>query len=712
MGRSRRWARIAASFAIGLAATCAPGRPASAAAQEGPEISWADVNACVKPLPEGMKAILFTDLGHYHHAIATDRPEAQLYFDQGLTLLYTFNHPEAIHSFRQATELDPAAPMPYWGIGIAAGPDINTGATAGCLALAAKATGLALAKAAARVPGTVEASDLRLDPQWLAAHAEVGLGGIAKALATAPPAARQSLEELGFSLALSARYRAPPDPAPFAASVCREVRQPPCDPAAAVCVRGRDYANAMHAVAQGFPDDDDGLTLYADALMNCSAWKWWLADDTGALHATRAIQLAIEVLKRVVGHDADHPGANHYLIHAVEESPAPQDGLPSADRLPGLAPGAGHFAHMPSHIYRRTGRHDLATDANIAAIRADERYIATYAERGLSEERYPLHYLGHNMHFLTVSLAMQGREAEALDAALRLGRSSLELSHGHNALYNQMLVEAKDDYFLAVPLQTVARFGSWERLDTILDAIPEARRHLDAGALPVTAAMLAYAEGLRYVAGASAQPAGALDHYRDLAARVRSALDGATTKPLQFGNNNASDVMMTAAYVYAARLAEKLEASHPAAESLQLIQAFFAGTAGTALPLDAAILAGADPGGATIAIWQEAVRREDALSYNEPSDWYYPTRESLGAAYFRHGDYRRAEAVFLYDAERTADAAGRTPVLRNNTNPDNPRSLYGVIECRKRLQEPVPPALIDAYRRNWKGAAPPSLATM
>jgi len=35
-----------------------------------------------------------------------------------------------------------------------------------------------------------------------------------------------------------------------------------------------------------------------------------------------------------------------------------------------------------------------------------------------------------------------------------------------------------------------------------------------------------------------------------------------------------------------------------------------------------------------------------------------------------------------------------------------------VIECRKRLHEPVPPALIDAYQRNWKGAQPPSLATM
>src|SRR5262249_38402060 len=155
-----------------------------------------------------------------------------------------------------------------------------------------------------------------------------------------------------------------------------------------------------------------------------------------------------------------------------------------------------------------------------------------------------------------------------------------------------------------------------------------------------------------------------------LARLTQSALDGAKMKPLQFGNNDAKDVLMVAAYVYAARLAERLEGSHPPAESLKAIQAFFAATAGTALPLDAAILAAAGPGASSIAVWQEAVRREDALSYNEPSDWYYPTRESLGAAYVRHGDCRQAEAVFLYDVERTADAADRVPLLHNNTNPD------------------------------------------
>ena len=64
-------------------------------------------------------------LGHYHHPITTKNPEAQTYFDQGLTLLYGFNHDEAARYFRRAAELDPEAAMPYWGLALAIGPNYN-----------------------------------------------------------------------------------------------------------------------------------------------------------------------------------------------------------------------------------------------------------------------------------------------------------------------------------------------------------------------------------------------------------------------------------------------------------------------------------------------------------------------------------------------------------------------------------------------------------
>src|SRR5690242_14669759 len=66
-----------------------------------------------KPIPA-----LMPGLGHHHHSITTNSAEAQRFFDQGLTLVYAFNHDEAVRSFRRASELDPSAPMPYWGVAL------------------------------------------------------------------------------------------------------------------------------------------------------------------------------------------------------------------------------------------------------------------------------------------------------------------------------------------------------------------------------------------------------------------------------------------------------------------------------------------------------------------------------------------------------------------------------------------------------------------
>src|SRR5262245_1400024 len=69
--------------------------------------------------------MLLPGMGDHHHPISTKNPEAQKFFDQGLTLVYAFNRPEAVRSFRRAAELDPQAAMPHWGIALACGPHIN-----------------------------------------------------------------------------------------------------------------------------------------------------------------------------------------------------------------------------------------------------------------------------------------------------------------------------------------------------------------------------------------------------------------------------------------------------------------------------------------------------------------------------------------------------------------------------------------------------------
>src|SRR5450432_4094532 len=74
---------------------------------------------------ESKPPALMPGLGQHHHSISTKSSEAQRFFDQGLTLVFAFNHEEAVRSFRRATDLDPQSAMAYWGVALALGPCIN-----------------------------------------------------------------------------------------------------------------------------------------------------------------------------------------------------------------------------------------------------------------------------------------------------------------------------------------------------------------------------------------------------------------------------------------------------------------------------------------------------------------------------------------------------------------------------------------------------------
>src|SRR5437773_1875809 len=75
--------------------------------------------------PKAKPATLMTGYGNWHHPVSTKNAPAQAFFDQGLRLIYAFNHSEAMRSFRRAAELDPKLAMAYWGIAEAVGPNYN-----------------------------------------------------------------------------------------------------------------------------------------------------------------------------------------------------------------------------------------------------------------------------------------------------------------------------------------------------------------------------------------------------------------------------------------------------------------------------------------------------------------------------------------------------------------------------------------------------------
>src|ERR1700751_5099704 len=106
------------------------------------------------------------------------------------------------------------------------------------------------------------------------------------------------------------------------------------------------YKDAMKKVTRRYPQDDDAAVLYAESLMDLNPWKFWSPAGTPA-QGTLEI---VAVLERVLTRSPDHPGANHYYIHAVEASLHPEKALASAKRLETLAPSAGHLVHMPAHV--------------------------------------------------------------------------------------------------------------------------------------------------------------------------------------------------------------------------------------------------------------------------------------------------------------------------------------------------------------------------
>jgi tetratricopeptide (TPR) repeat protein len=349
------------------------------------------------PPQDAKAAPLLVGLGHLHHPITTSSPVAQRYFDQGLTLVYAFNHDEAARSFEYAAKLDPMCAMAYWGIALARGPNYN---------------------------------------EWVidASREKVAADAIKKAQALERGA---SASEKAYISAMAKRLSA--------------------DPKADQKKLGANYRDAMRELMKRYPNDLDAAVLFADAAMDLHAWKLWKRDGTpeeGTMEAVKALQ---SVLKR----DPDSIGANHFYIHAEEESPHPEQAMASAKRMAGLAPAAGHLVHMPAHIYIRTGDYHAASVSNEQAMGADQGYINKYNVQTM----YTMMYYTHNMQFLAVSASMEGDFAEANRVAAQITRGVTPMMKDHP--------EAQS--FLPTQELVLVRFHRW----TEIEQLPEPDKKWD-----------------------------------------------------------------------------------------------------------------------------------------------------------------------------------------------------------------------------------------
>jgi tetratricopeptide (TPR) repeat protein len=280
------------------------------------------------------------------------------------------------------------------------------------------------------------------------------------------------------------------------------------------------YGEAMKALSQRYPDDNDAAVLYAESLMDLKPWQLWSHDGKPA-EGTAEI---VKILEAVLARNKNHPGANHYYIHAIEASPNPEKGLASAERLKSLVPGAGHLVHMPAHIFIRTGNYNGAIDANANAARADEAYF----ERTKVEGVYSMMYYTHNFQFLSTAAAMIGESAKALDAAAKAAKN-VEHMIGH---------DPGAEYVLPWPLYVMARCQKWD--DIVSYPKP-------ADTTPSTLVFWHYARGLAYIA----------KNDRNAARKEREDFEAARSKvpaDRMLNTNRAHDLLSIAASVLDARL--------------------------------------------------------------------------------------------------------------------------------------------------------------
>jgi hypothetical protein len=204
--RTDRW--FAMSAMVALVAGCAG---------QSPDTAQNSAHAAHGQGADAARPVLYDTLGSYSHKITTNSPEAQRWFDQGLRLVYGFNHHEGQRAFREAARLDPACAMCYWGIAVTEGSNYND-------------------------PTNAE----REKKAMTAAQEAVRLS------AGASPAERAMIQ------ALAKRHSG--------------------DPAAKREALDRAYADAMREVARQFPDDLEASTFFADSMMNLRPWNLWTAD--------------------------------------------------------------------------------------------------------------------------------------------------------------------------------------------------------------------------------------------------------------------------------------------------------------------------------------------------------------------------------------------------------------------------------------------------
>lgn len=239
--------------------------------------------------------------GNHSYKISTDNDSAQFYFNQGLTMYYSYHAREALASFKEASKFDNTCAITYWGQALAMGPSYNGGYNY---------------KMRKEVPAVIEQMK------------RVTAGA--------------SAEEKDLITAMNTRYNV--------TNTADEQRKQ----------LNAAYADAMRLLVAKYTGDIDVKALYTDAVMLIHAWDFWNNNGMAKPWTPELVENCKDILKQ----DPHHPAGLHYYIHITEASRDPDVALGCADSLIKLFPGVAHMVHMSSHEYERIGYYAKGVDAN------------------------------------------------------------------------------------------------------------------------------------------------------------------------------------------------------------------------------------------------------------------------------------------------------------------------------------------------------------
>ncbi len=516
------------------------------------------------------------DLGPYFDSINQVTTEPESWLNRGMIWLYGFDLELSFRCFKRAVELDPDYAMAYWGMAYASGIYYN--------------------KPWVRMQKDERVEKLRRTYRYSREAKQK--------IATASDWQAMMIE------ALQARYQSPTPVDPLHYDRWND-----------------DYADGMRRVYEAFPEHDDVVALFAEALMTRTPWALWDLRSGQPSVGSSTLE-AMEVLEKAMARIENarkipHPGILHMYIHVMEMSRVPEKALRASDQLRQLVPDSGHLCHMPSHIDVRCGHYHEAVIANDRAIAADRIYV-----RNEGAINYQALSRIHNLHLKIYAAMFLGQYAVALDAAEKIIEAAPEELL---RIENPAMADWMEGY-IAVKAHVLIRFGCWQAI--IDHPLPE-----EVSLYSMTTATWLYAKGISHAVR------GEIDRAKYEQGRFLEAVRRVPESRYLF-NNSCQDVLKIADQMLNGELRYRQGDYDAAFRCLR-----------------------------------RAVYLDDNLKYDEPWDWMQPARHALGALLLEQGRIKEARQVYMDDLGLS------DTLVSTSQHIENLWSLHGLVECLERLNK-------------------------